>query len=50
MEINDNTFLESFTSLVKDRKKINLMKKNTSKNITQMIDVFTNQIENIIND
>ena len=49
-QVNDSIFLESFTSLVKDRKKINLMKKNTSKNITQMIDVFTNQIENIIND
>ena len=49
-QVDDSMFLDVFTLLVKDKKKLNQMKKNTSKNITEMINTFTNHIENIIND
>ena len=48
-QVNEFIFLENFTSLVKNKDKLNYMKKNTSLNINSMISEFTSQIESIIN-
>lgn len=49
-QVDESIFLKYFTSLVKDRQRINFMKKNTSLELNSIIDRFNYVIENIINE
>lgn len=48
-QVDKLIFLKYFTSLIKNRERINYMKENTSLHLNSMIDKFNCEIENIIN-
>ena len=49
-QVDEKIFLENFTYLVKNKNKLNYMKKNTSTYLNGMINKFNDQMEKIINE